>query len=349
MDNKKQIRVLVADDSALMRILINDIIKTDPDIHVVGQANNGKTAYLLTQKLKPDVVLMDVNMGEYDGIYGVMEIMEHCPTPIIILSSIGNVDMNPILQGLELGAIDYLNKPAKNRVNMDEVKQELIQKIKVASTIELEEVLEKQKPVEVNIYEHSFDRVASYDCIVMGASTGGPRALERILTQLPKNLTIPVVIAQHMPASFIPAFANRLNQLTPLEVGLAEQGKALVAGHVYLAPGGFNLTVEYKNENYVFASTEQHFLAYNNPSIDALMLSVAKVYKERAIGVVLTGMGKDGAIGLKAMKAAGSYTIAQSEASCIVYGMPKAAFESQATKQVVHLDEIAAFLVSCLA
>ena len=347
MKKKKQIRVLIADDSALMRILINDIINTDPDISVVGKANNGKTAFLLTKELKPDVVLMDVNMGEYDGIYGVVEIMKYCPTPIIILSSIGNVDMNPILEGLELGAIDYLNKPAKNRVNMDEVKQDLIRKIKVASTVNLEEVLEN--PVTANINEHSFDKMVSYDCIVLGASTGGPRALERILTHLPKNLTIPVIIAQHMPASFMLAFAKRLNQLTPLEVSIAKQGSKLVAGNVYLAPGDANLTIEYRGRNYVFAVTKKQFAAYNNPSIDALMLSVAKNYKERAIGVVLSGMGKDGAIGLKAMKVAGSYTVAQSEASCIVYGMPKAAVEIDAVKQVVHLDEIAAFLVSCLA
>lgn len=347
MNKKKQIKVLIADDSALMRILINDIISADPDIHVVGQANNGKTAYLLTEELKPDVVLMDVNMGEYDGIYGVLEIMEHCPTPIIILSSIGNVDMNPILQGLELGAIDYLNKPAKNRVNMDEVKQELIEKIKLASSIDLKEVL--GDPVSVNIYEHSFGKVASYECILLGASTGGPRAFERILTQLPKNLTIPVVIAQHMPASFIVAFAKRLDLLTPLNVLVAEQGSKLVAGNVYLAPGDINLTIESKNGSYVFASTEERFQAYNCPSIDALMLSAAEAYKDKAIGVVLTGMGKDGSMGLKAMKVAGSYTIAQSEASCIVYGMPKAAVQNEAVKQVVHLDEIAAFLVSCLA
>jgi two-component system chemotaxis response regulator CheB len=347
VDKKKQVRVLVADDSALMRILINDIINTDPDIHVVGQANNGKTAYLLTQELKPDVVLMDVNMGEYDGIYGVVKIMEHCPTPVIILSSIGNVDMNPILQALELGAIDYLNKPAKNRVNMDEVKQDLIEKIKIASTVEVKELLDK--PVSVNIHEHSFDNKTSYDCIVLGASTGGPRAIERILTQLPKNLTIPVVIAQHMPASFVFAFANRLNQLTPLEVSVAKQGSRLEAGNIYLAPGDLNLTIERKHKNYVFGVTEQRFLAYNNPSIDALMISVAASYKEKAIGVVLTGMGKDGAIGLKAMRDTGSYTIAQSAASCIVYGMPKAAVENEAVEQVVHLDEIAAFLVSCLA
>ena len=185
MNKKKQIRVLIADDSALMRILINDIINTDPDIDVVGQVNNGKSAYVSTEELKPDVVLMDVNMGEYDGIYGVIEIMKHCPTPIIILSSIGNVDMDPILEGLKLGAIDYLNKPAKNRVNMDEVKQDLIKKIKVASTNNLEEVL--KNPITSNIHEHSFDKFISYDCIVLGASTGGPRALERILTRLPNK------------------------------------------------------------------------------------------------------------------------------------------------------------------
>lgn len=348
MNKDKQINVLIADDSALMRILIKDIIKTDQNIHIVGEATNGRTAYHLTKELKPDVVLMDITMGEYDGIYGVSEIMKSCPTPIVILSAIGNVDMNPIMRSLELGAIDYLNKPAKNRVNMDEVKVELIKKIKIASEVELKLLVEKD--TILNVHEHAFGMQASYDCIVLGASTGGPRAIEKILTQLPKNLTVPVVIAQHMPASFVASFAARLNQLTPLNVTLASKGIPLTAGNVFLAPGNANLVVRQdENNTVVFGVTTEQFGAYNNPSVDGLMLSIAAVYKNRAIGVVLTGMGKDGAEGLKAIKEVGGYTLAQSEESCIVYGMPRAAMNNKAVRQLVHLEEIAGFLVSCLA
>ncbi|BDS09781.1 chemotaxis-specific protein-glutamate methyltransferase CheB [Aureispira anguillae] len=347
MDSKKQINVLVADDSALMRILISDIIEKDKSIHVIGQVNNGKAAYWSTKELKPDVVLMDMTMGEYDGIYGVTKIMEDCPTPIIILSAVGNTDMEPIMKSLELGAIDYLNKPAKNRVNMNEVKVALINKIKMASQIVLPQPDKSDHAVNIN--EHSFGSEISYDCIVLGASTGGPRAIEKILTQLPRNLTVPVIIAQHMPASFVASFAERLNLLTPLNVVVASNEAVVEGGNVYLAPGDANLVVIKKGGTMVFGSTSKLFLAYNNPSVDGLMLSVAKAYKHKAIGIVLTGMGKDGSIGLKAIKDAGGYTIAQSEASCIVYGMPKAAWANGAVQQMVHLDEIAGFLVSCLA
>lgn len=347
MDNQKKIRVLIADDSALMRILIRDIIKTDSTIEVVGQANNGRSAYWLTKDLRPDVVLMDITMGEYDGIYGVRKIMEDCPTPIIILSAVGNIDMDPIMKGLELGAIDYLNKPAKNRINMKEVKIDLIKKIKVANQVVLSTFIEKD--TIVNVHEHVFGSQTSYDCIVLGASTGGPRAIEKILTQLPKNLTVPVIIAQHMPASFVASFASRLDQLTPLRVVVAVRGMPLNAGNVYLAPGDANLIVQTAGDEFIFGVTTEQFRAYNNPSVDGLMLSIAETYKDRSIGVVLTGMGKDGAIGLKAIKEMGGYTIAQSKESCIVYGMPRAAMNNKAVLQLVHLDEIAGFLVSCLA
>lgn len=347
MDNQKQIKVLIADDSALMRILIRDIIKNDPLIEVVGEANNGRSAYWLTKDLNPDVVLMDITMGEYDGIYGVRKIMKDCPTPVIILSAVGNIDMNPIMRGLELGAIDYLNKPEKNRINLKEVKMDLIKKIKVASQVVLASFIEKE--TLVNVHEHVFGGQVSYDCIVLGASTGGPRAIEKILVQLPKNLTVPLVIAQHMPASFVASFASRLDQLIPLNVVVAVKAMPLIAGNVYLAPGDMNLIVELVDNVVVFGETEEQFKAYNNPSIDGLMLSIAKVYKDRAIGVVLTGMGKDGAIGLKAIKEIGGYAIAQSKESCIVYGMPRAAMNNGAVHQLVHLDEIAGFLVSCLA
>lgn len=342
------IRVVVADDSALMRILITDIIGQEPNIEVVGQANNGQTAFLLTQQLRPDVVLMDLNMGDFDGRYGVRQIMRHCPTPIVILSALGNVDMSPILESLALGAIDYLNKPARNRTHLQEVKQVLLEKIKMASQVVLQSTMEQS--MATNQHEHSFDEEAlPYDCVVMGASTGGPRALEAILTQLPQNFAVPIVVVQHIPANFSRSFAERLNGLTPLAVQLAPLEGTPQAGGVYLASGNGNLVVEQRGKRVSFVQSGQQGLHYNNPSVDVMMESVAKVYGKRAIGVLLTGMGKDGAKGLKAIREAGGYTIAQSAETCIVYGMPRAAKHLNAVEQMVHLPDIPGFLVSCLS
>lgn len=348
MDNATPIKVLIADDSALMRLLIQQIIGADPSIEVIGHATDGRTAYLKTLELQPDVVLMDLTMGDYDGQYGVEQIMQHCPTPIIILSAMGNIDMTPILEALSLGAIDYLNKPAKNRVNMKEVEQVLINKIKVAHKAEVTRT--GPIPVVANSFKHSFDEQAlGYDCIVLGASTGGPRAIEYILTQLPENLAVPVFIVQHIPASFAQSFAARLNELTPLVVQLAPIGESPKAGHVYLASGQDNLGVERRGKRVYFMKTTEKSLHYNNPSVDVLMTAVANVYQSRAIGCLLTGMGKDGATGLKAIRLAGGYTLAQNEASCVVFGMPKAAESIGAVGQMVHLNDIPGFLVSCLS
>lgn len=348
LNDRTPIKVLIADDSALMRLLIKKNITDDPIIEVIGQANNGHTAYLKTQELCPDVVLMDLTMGDYDGQYGVAQIMRYCPTPIIVLSTMGNVDMAPILETLALGAVDYLNKPAKNRTNMQEVKQALLKKIKAASQIKLAAVL--PSTVCNNSFKHSFDKQSSaYDCIVIGASTGGPAAIEQILVQLPENLTVPIFIVQHIPASFAHAFAARLNDLTPLEVKIAPINESPEAGVVYLASGDGNLVVERKGQQVYFRKTKDKSLYYNNPSVDVMMDSVAKAYQARAIGCLLTGMGKDGAIGLKSIRLAGGYTLAQNEVSCVVFGMPKAAQSIGAVEQMVHLNDIAVFLVSCLS
>lgn len=343
------IRVLIADDSALMRILITNIIGQDAAVEVVGQANNGQTAFLMTQQLKPDVVLMDLNMGDFDGHHGVRQIMRHCPTPIVILSAVGNVDMHPILEALASGAIDYLLKPVRTRTDLEEVHQELLTKIKMASQAVVEPVYKQELPKR-NQHEHSFNEAElPYDCVVIGASTGGPRALEAILTQLPQNFAVPIYIVQHIPSTFARSFAERLNGITPLEVQLADYGKQPQKGGVYVATAVGNVAVERQGRQVVFVQSAQKGWHYNNPSVDVMMQAVAQTYGNRAIGVLLTGMGKDGAKGLKAIQTAGGYTIGQSEETCIVYGMPKAAEKLGAVQQMVHLSEIAGFLVSCLA
>jgi two-component system chemotaxis response regulator CheB len=349
VEAKSGIKVLVADDSVLMRILIKDILEEDPDIKVIAQAKDSKEALDLCRLFKPDVVLMDMNMGEYDGIYGVKKIMENCPTPIIILSAMGNSDMDPILEALSLGAIDYLNKPVSNNVNIREVGEPLILKVKEAAKVRISKLVDPRRGTQVNINPHSFSDQLNYDIIVIGSSTGGPSAVEKVITNLPGNLSIPVLIAQHMPSNFVPSFANRLDALTPLNVVMARKDDPVEKGTILIAPGSRNIIVRRENDKVVIDYTNQRYKDFNFPSVTGLMESVAEVYGNRCIGVILTGMGKDGTEGMKAIHAAGGYTIAQNEESCVVFGMPRAAIAEGCVRQIVPLNEIGGFLVSCLS
>jgi len=345
---KLPIKVLLADDSGFMRLLVSDILKSDKEIEVIATASNGKDAVEKTIQLKPDVVVMDINMGEYGGIYGIEKIMEMRPTPIVILSAVGNTDFPIIQQGLNLGAVDYVNKPSQNNTKVKEVEQELIQKIKTASlaNVEAGKIL---KDVVQNSHEHTFANL-NYDVVVIGSSTGGPGAVENLIKNLPDNMAVPVLIAQHMPANFVPSFAARLNDLSALNISMARRGDVLMPGSVLIAPGSRNMIVR-KNEK---GETEIDFISktykeFNHPSIDALMLSVANIFGNRAIGVILTGMGRDGAQGMKEIKEKGGYTIAQNKETCVVYGMPKEVVENGDAKAIVPINEIGGFIVSCLS
>lgn len=347
MEKRKGINVLVVDDSVLMRLLIKDILQEDKEIIVSAQAKDSKEGLELCKLHKPDVVLLDMNMGDYDGLYGVKHIMEQCPTPIVILSAVGNTDMSPVLEALSIGAIDYINKPAKNSSDFSEITTSLIEKVRGAASAEVKQ--EQKKNAIVNVFPHSFVGDVNYDVIVIGSSTGGPSAIERVISNLPGNLAVPVIIAQHMPSNFVPSFAQRLDALTPLKVTMARKDDVLEPGKVLIAPGSRNIIVRKENEKIVIDYTNTRYKEFNFPSVTGLMLSVAEVYKNKCIGVILTGMGKDGMEGMKAINDAGGFTIAQNEASCVVYGMPRAAVEAGAVKQVVPLNEIGGFLVSCLS
>jgi two-component system chemotaxis response regulator CheB len=347
VEKNKMIHVLVADDSVFMRMLIKDILEADAGIKVVAQAKDGKDASLLCSQHKPDVVLLDMTMGEYDGIYGVKKIMELSPTPIIILSAMGNSDMSPIMEALSLGAVDYLNKTANNNSNIREVGEPLIQKVKEAAQIRLTKSVKADNVINVN--PHSFIDQLNYDVIVIGSSTGGPTAVEKVITNLPGNLTIPVLIAQHMPSNFVPSFASRLDALTPLSVTMARKDDVVEKGKILIAPGSRNIIVKRENDQVVIDYTHKRYKEFNFPSVSGLMLSVAEVYAGKSIGVILTGMGKDGCDGMKAIHEAGGYTIAQSQETCVVYGMPRAAVEEKCVRQIVPLNEIGGFIVSCLS
>ncbi len=342
-----KIKVLVADDSTIMRIMLSDILTRDKKISITGMARNGQEVIDQTYKDKPDVIVMDLNMGEYGGLYALEEIMKTKPTPVVMVSSISKSDTEPVTRALKLGAFDFINKPVWKEGGLKEIGTELVNKVMVAATSELSLNQVDLKPVVAN---HTFSDVLEYQVVVIGASTGGPSAVETVLHRLPENLAVPVLVAQHMPENFIPSFVKRLNTITPLQVEVGRHGTVLQPRKIYVAPGGRNMVVRRKNSQEVEISfTNKTFRAYNYPSIDALMTSAVSAYGSGTIGVVLTGMGKDGTEGVTRIKRAGGLTIAQDEATSVVFGMPKEAIGSGNVDYTVPINEIGFFLVSSLS
>ena len=330
-----------------MRLLLSDILAESDMIDVVGTAVDGKDAVEQVKEIKPDVLLLDMNMGDYSGLYAVERLMKEAPLPILILSALGNTDLQPIFEALDHGAVDYLNKPQRGSSKIRLIEQELLQKIQSVNRANIGVVNVVDAPVNTNI--HTFSASRNYDLIVIGASTGGPTAIEKVITSLPGNLVVPVIVVQHMPSNFIGSFVKRLNGMTPLHVMEGRAGMIPKAGQVVVAPGNTNMIVEKSTRgDGKIAFTDEVYREYDKPSINAMMLSVAEVYGNRSIGVILTGMGKDGMLGMKAIKDMGGYTIAQSQKTCVIYGMPKAAVAYQAVDRSIDIDEIGGFLVNSL-
>lgn len=332
----------MVDDSAFMRLLISDLVSEDADIEVVGTANDGKEAVSAVLSLHPDLVILDLNMGDYDGLYAVKSIMKERPTPILILSSVGNSDLQPVFEALKCGAVDYMNKPNRNHAKIREISSELIQKVKSASRAKPSRILDNGpiKPITSN------RKKSKYDIVAIGASTGGPTAIERVLTVLPEDFDLPIIVCQHMPQAFIPPFVQRLNTLTKLNVVAATKDMTPTPGTIMFCPGHSNLILTESKGRVKVDFTDQKFKEYNNPSINAMMNSVAEIYGDKSVGVILTGMGKDGVDGMKAIHNKGGYTIAQNKESSVIYGMPKVAVESGAISISLDIKEIGNYLVS---
>lgn len=343
-----KIRILIADDSGFMRLLIRDILVANKNMTVVSTVANGKEAVEKTVELRPDVVLLDMIMPDYDGLYAVREIMKKCPTPIVVLSSIGNSNIEPIMKALELGAFDYLNKPVKGNSQLRTIDAELFQKVKAAAN---SKVPISRKAIKGNKNDHVFAKKLLYKVVVIGSSTGGPNALEELLRRLPGNMAVPVIIAQHMPENFIPSFAKRLDKLIPLNVVVGIKGMVLQKGTVIIAPGNKNIVIRRDpvSKKVMIDYTFKKYTEFNNPSVDALMDSVAEVYGKRSIGVILTGMGKDGTVGMMKIKEVGGYTIAQNKESCAVFGMPREAIERNCIDSVVSIKGMGGFITSALS
>jgi two-component system chemotaxis response regulator CheB len=320
-----------------MRKVISDLVSSDPELNVVGTAMDGVDALEKISKLHPDVVTMDVAMPRMDGLTAVRHIMEQCPVPMIMLSSATSEGAETTLNALECGAVDYVLKPS-GAISLDihKVRDELVNKVKAAANARLvrhgHAVCSSIPPLQA-----TRGRI-----VLLGASTGGPPAIEDILLELPEN-SPPMLIVQHMPPGFTRSFSERLDHLCKFRVKEAKEQDLITQGQALLAPGGYHMTVGKDRRVHLDTSPAVHGV---RPAVDPMMETAADVYGSRAIGVLLTGMGRDGASGMEAVKKNGGSTIAQDEATCTIFGMPKAAIEKGVVDKVLPLNKISCELIS---
>lgn len=338
----RKVKVLVVDDSSTMRGLIATALTKDPDIEVVGQAEDPIQARQAIKTLNPDVVTLDVEMPNMNGLDFLERIMRLRPMPVIMVSTLTGRGADETIEALEIGAIDCIEKP---RPGNEHSFEELPYKVKIAASARVRPLVKAEGGVgtcDVPRSAHA-DYEPDGRVVAIGASTGGVEALMQVLSGFPENCP-PTVITQHMPPSFTRSFANRLDRLCAPKVQEATDRIKILPGNVYLAPGGtehLEITADLRCRLKPGDRVNGHC-----PSVDVLFESVARTCKDHAVGVILTGMGKDGAAGLLSMRKAGARTFGQSEASCIVYGMPKAAFEMGAVEKQLPLDRLASAIIS---
>ncbi|GMV52085.1 MAG: chemotaxis response regulator protein-glutamate methylesterase [Nitrospira sp.] len=346
---KQPVRVLVVDDSAFMRKSLTTMLEEGKQIKVVGVARNGEEAIQQVLQLQPDVVTMDVEMPGMTGLQALQQIMAKHPVPILMVSSLTTEGAQETLQALEWGAVDFIPKQLDGVASrIAEIQKQLVSKVLAATyavgklrRASTTHVPAKSPAPAKALSSHAVSVTRGAKLIAVGCSTGGPQALFEIMPTIPADCPAAIVIVQHMPKSFTKPFADRLNGLCHLEVREAVHGDEVKPGRILVAPGGMQFRVSKKSITTTVVSlapnVEHHAHA---PSVDIMLQSVAAVYEERSIGVILTGMGHDGLEGMKAIKAAKGRTIAQDEASSVVYGMPKAVVESGCADKVVSLSKV---------
>jgi two-component system chemotaxis response regulator CheB len=348
----KKIRVLCVDDSALIRSLMTEIINSQPDMVVVATASDPLIARDLVKQHNPDVMTLDVEMPRMDGLEFLEKLMRLRPMPVVMVSSLTERGSEAALRALELGAIDFVTKPRLGiRDGLLNYTDLIAGKIRIAAAARLLPVrrsIQGSSPVVVAGAPLLCSPLLSTEkLIIIGASTGGTEAIREVLQALPPD-SPGILIAQHMPAGFTHSFAQRLNGLCRITVSEAVQGERILPGHAYIAPGGFHLSLTRSGANYVAKVDLEPPVNRHRPSIDVLFDSAARHAGKNAVGVILTGMGRDGAEGLLRMRQAGAYTLAQDEASCVVFGMPREAIALGAAREVVPLQDISQRLMAHL-
>lgn len=343
-----KIKVLIIDDSALIRSLMKEIINGQSDMEVVGQAPDPVTARELIKQVNPDVLTLDVEMPRMNGLEFLEKLMRLRPMPVVMVSSLTQHGNEVTLKALELGAVDFVTKPGLGvKEGLNELSQEIGDKIRAAARARIrrhalnESAPGGPKPLSGQ-FLHTTEKL-----IFIGSSTGGTEALKEVLTRMPAS-SPGVLITQHMPESFTASFANRLNGLSAMTVKEAEHNERILPGHAYIAPGHSHLLVRKSGAYYYTELSKSEPVNRHRPSVDVLFHSAAQVLGPNAVGIILTGMGKDGAQGMLSMRNAGAHTVAQNEATCVVYGMPKAAVELGAAMEVAPLQDIAARILEHL-
>ena len=340
-----KIKVLIVDDSATMRKILSFALSSSPQIEVVGTAPDPLVARELLLRLKPDVMTLDIEMPKMDGLTFLEKVMDFIPTRTLIFSSVAQAQSATALRALELGAVDVLEKPSLDvSKNMQAISNLIVEKV---LTVAQARLLPKLKINTPNTIDHSVAANKSsaalhrttHKLIAIASSTGGTEALKVLLSQMPPDIP-GTVITQHMPPVFTKSYAESLNAKYPFEVKEATDGDRVLPGRVLIAPGNYHMEIERSGGYYVVRLHQQPLLHGVRPAADYMMKSVAKYAGKNAIGIVLTGMGKDGAIGLLEMKKAGAITFAQSEKTCVVFGMPGAAIALQAVDHVLDLNQI---------
>lgn len=341
-----KIKVLCVDDSALIRDLLTEIINTQPDMEVVAVAPDPLVARDLIKQHNPDVITLDVEMPRMDGLDFLERLMRLRPMPVLMVSSLTQSGSEITLKALELGALDFVAKPSLGiRNGMMEYANEIAEKLRAAARSRPRQARHKNTPPKKEL---KAPLTSSEKLLIIGASTGGTEAIRAVLEPLPANAPA-ILITQHMPGGFTRSFAERLNRLCRITVKEATDGERVLPGHAYIAPGDQHLKLARSGANYVARLDNGPPVNRHRPSVDVLFHSAAQQAGKNAIGVILTGMGKDGAQGLVAMRQAGSATLAQNEETCVVFGMPREALAVGGAAEAVALDDIPGRLMSLVA
>lgn len=353
-----KIKVLVVDDSAFMRKMISDIINSSPELEVIAKARNGKDAISKTKDLQPDVITMDIEMPEMDGLTALKNIMKETPVPVIMLSSLTSQGAEQTLRALQLGAVDFITKPSGQiSLDIEQVSDDIIKKVKAVAGTK-RNVINLYSSTEIPIPRKSIpvktinsDEVLN-QLVLIGTSTGGPKALHQVIPRLPARIDAAFLVVQHMPPGFTRSLAERLDSLSEVRVKEAEDGEKVLPGYVYIAPGDYHMMLNVQGTN----KAKQLYIHLDKsaprgglrPAVDVLLESAAEKSWFPMLCVIMTGMGSDGAAGIRKLRERGARIIAEDPSTCIIYGMPKAAIETGMVDKIVPLPDISEEILKML-
>jgi len=338
---EEKIRVLVVDDSFLMRRIISDIINSDPELEVVGRAKDGAEAVDKVLALAPDVVTLDVNLPVKDGIGALEDIMKKKPTRVIMLSAYTRAGASATMRALELGAVDFIAKPSGEiSLGLDKLKNDIIIKIKLVAKVNLDRYIESLQPASLTLVKEEVKPALIKKLVIIGASTGGPRAIMDIIQDIQLDLPAAFLIIQHMPKGFTLSFAERIAWHSGIRAKEAEADDILAPGRIFIAPAGFHMILEAHRQQVRLRLNQDPMVNFVRPAIDVTMFSAAEIFGKDIIGVILTGMGRDGLEGARRVKEKGGRIIVQDEETSVIWGMPKSIIKAGLADEVLPIYKI---------